>query len=283
MEHSDIMSKYKHIDASIKFLHSVYKGYINSQNGLYLANSGGKDSVVCYHLLKRAGLSIPIIHGNTTFDPPGTLKYIREYMPETLILTPPESFLQLVTRKGLPTRLNRYCCKELKEKYGAGKNTIEGVRAAESTNRTGRDYIECDRRKDMHGAQHIYPIYDWTDTHIWDYIKDNNIQLAPHYAKGFCRLGCVACPQVTRKGIREAELEAYPKYRLALEHAIAKGMANNPHWKISRYTNGNGAEAIDWWLTQFSMRDWWGYDIPFIRKTSKNELEQREGPGKGIL
>lgn len=232
------------ITQSKRFLETV----LRNMDNLQLANSGGKDSLVIYTLAKEVGADIPIIHANTTIDPPGTLKYIREYMPETKIITPPESFYQIVERKGLPTSRARFCCELLKECYSIGKNSIEGVRAAESQNRKGRDYISCDPRKSMKGAQHIYPIYDWTDDNVWCFIKSRNLEVAPVYACGETRLGCVMCPMpyITT---RLRRIKMFPRYYEATRKAIAKGMANNPQWKLSRLTGGDGEKAMQWWLS----------------------------------
>lgn len=259
------MSIHKKIDASKRFLHSVIEAYQKTDKGVYLANSGGKDSLVCYTLLKEIGADCPVIHSNTTIDPPGTLSYIREMMPETEILQPEESFFQLVTRKMLPSRLNRYCCQILKESYGIGKNTIEGVRAFESSKRKGRELISCDTRPEMEGAQHIYPIYEWLDEDVYSFIGMRGLELAPCYHAGMTRLGCVGCPQVSRKGVREFEFKLYPKYYAACKKAITKGMELHPTWKITRYTGSDGEKAMRWWLSGDTMRDYFGYDIPFIR------------------
>lgn len=265
------MTLNKKIDTAKRFLHSVVEFYQESEGGIYLANSGGKDSLVCYTLLKEVGADIPIIHSNTTIDPPGTLKYIRETMPETEIVNPEESFFQLVTKKMFPTRLNRYCCQILKERYGIGRNTIEGVRASESSKRANREPITCDTRPEMKGAQHIYPIYTWEDSDVYDFIRLRGLELAPCYAKGLSRLGCVGCPQVSRKGVREKEFEIYPKHREACKRAINKGMEQHPHWKITRYTGGDPEKAMLWWLSGKSMKAYFGYDLPLIKVFNKNK------------
>lgn len=260
------MSIYKKIDASKRFLETVF----STMDNLQLANSGGKDSLVIYTLAKEVGHNIPVIHTNTTIDPDGTLPYIRSEMPETIILSPDESFYQLVTRKMLPSRQNRYCCEYLKEYAGSGMNTIEGVRAAESSKRKGRDYIVCDSRKSMNGGKHIYPIYDWADDDVWSFIRLRGLEVAPCYHLGLKRLGCVGCPQVTKKGIREKEFELYPRRYDACKKAITKGMESHQHWKISRYTNIDGEKAMKWWLSSKPMYEYFGYDLPFIRKSNNN-------------
>ena len=118
------------------------------------------------------------------------------------------------------------------------------MRSAESSKRSGRDYIQCDNRKWQKGSQHIYPLYDWTDEDIWNYIKENNIQLAPAYNLGLKRLGCVGCPLVSRKGHREKEFELYPKYYEAIKKAIQKGMNNNSQWKLTQLSNFDSQKAM---------------------------------------
>ena len=222
---------------------------------LILANSGGKDSLVLYHLAKSKGYNIPIIHSNTTIDPPGTLGYIRRVMPETAIIQPKLSFLQLIEKKAFPVRRTRYCCEILKENFGKGKAVIEGVRADEGNERKGRDYIQCDSRAKMKGTTHIYPIYDFTTVEIWQYIIYNDLEVAPCYYDGMNRLGCVGCPLASVKN-RRKEFEMYPKFRAAITKAITRGMAANPQWKISQCTQGGGDRAFEWWLSGKTMNEY---------------------------
>ena len=238
-------------DKAIKFIRTIAK---NTNKTLYAGNSGGKDSAVVDKLLQLSGSEYKSYYTNTTIDPIGTIRHIRENYPHTEILQPKLTFYELVEKKGLPTRLNRYCCERLKEYGSVGKIVFEGVRSAESRKRQGRDYVQCDNRKWQKGAQHIYPLYDWTDEDIWNYIKENNIKLAPHYQYAD-RLGCVGCPLVSRKGHREKEFAIYPKYREAIKKAITKGMSKNPQWKLTCATDGNGELAMQWWLSGKTMNE----------------------------
>ena len=237
---------------AIKFIQTIEN---NTDKPLYAGNSGGKDSAVIDKLLQLSGIKYHSYYTNTTIDPPGTIKHLRDNYPHTEILQPKESFYKLVERKGLPTRLNRYCCELLKEYASVGKMVFEGVRSAESRKRQGRDYVQCDTRKWQKGAQHIYPIYDWSDKDVWDFIKRHNIETAPHY-KYADRLGCVGCPLVSRKEHREKEFATYPKYRGLIKKAITKGMANNPQWKLTCATNGDGETAMLWWLSGKTMDEY---------------------------
>jgi len=245
-------------EKAIKFIKTIAK---NTNKPLYAGNSGGKDSAVVDYLLQKSGIEYTSIYANTTIDPPGTIKHIRENYPHTVIMQPKETFYQLVERKGLPTRLNRFCCEFLKEYVSVGKIIFEGVRSSESRKRQGRDYVHCDNRKWQKGSQHIYPIYDWTDEDVYSFIEKHNIKLAPHYETGAKRLGCIGCPLVSRKGAREKEFELYPRYYEAIKKAIQKGMAKNTQWKLTCATDGNGELAMQWWLSGKTMNDFFAYSF----------------------
>lgn len=247
-------------EQALKFISTVLTNLPKENEYVYVGNSGGKDSAVVEHLMlvqkKNGGACYNSFYANTTIDPPGTIKHIRDNYPHTKILHPKESFYKLVERKGLPTRLSRWCCEFLKEYGSVGKIVFEGVRSAEGRNRKGRDYIQCDTRAWQKGAQHVYPIYDWSDKDVWDYIRKYNIKVAPHYSKPEAeRLGCVGCPLVRKKGKREQEFALYPKYYEAIKRAITKGMDKNPQWKLSCATDGDGELAMKWWLSSKTMNE----------------------------
>ena len=41
----------------------------------------------------------------------------------------------------------------------------------------------------------------------------------------------------------------YPKFYIAIEKAIKKGMAKNPQWKLTLATDNNSDIAMKWWLS----------------------------------
>ena len=51
--------------------------------GYYLAFSGGKDSIVCYDLMKRSGCKLDAHMNLTSVDPPELLAYVKEHYPDT--------------------------------------------------------------------------------------------------------------------------------------------------------------------------------------------------------
>ena len=100
-----------------------------------LGYSGGKDSDVILHLVKKSGVSFTAVHNLTTVDAPETVRYVRS-KPEVIIEYPKMSMWQLIVKHKMPpTRLFRYCCEKLKERSGVGKKVVTGVRKAESRKR----------------------------------------------------------------------------------------------------------------------------------------------------
>lgn len=115
------------IDRSIKLLQSSCK-----DKQVELCYSGGKDSDVILELAKMAGINYRAIYRCTTIDPPGTIKHCLDNGVE--IRRPKESFLNIIEKKGFPTRRARFCCERLKE-YKIMDIAIQGIRRSESTKR----------------------------------------------------------------------------------------------------------------------------------------------------
>lgn len=170
----------KKIEQSIRLLQSVQKRY---DGEIELAYSGGKDSDVILQLAKEAGIRYKAIYKNTTIDPPGTIAHVKEMGVE--IIRPKENFFQLIAKKGFPNRFSRFCCEVLKE-YKILDKTVIGVRKEESRARKERynEPTECryygSKKKENHVEQ-IYPILEWTNEDVRDFILDRGLKLAPVY------------------------------------------------------------------------------------------------------
>ena len=125
--------------------------------GLYLAFSGGKDSVVCKRLLDMAGVKYDAHYRVTSVDPPELVRFIRDTYPDVERDVPrddagkPITMWNLIPRKLMPpTRLVRYCCEELKETGGEGRMTVTGVRWAESKNREDNQGVVTIMSRSVH-------------------------------------------------------------------------------------------------------------------------------------
>ena len=78
--------------------------------GYYLAFSGGKDSIVCYDLLKRSGCKFDAHMNLTSVDPPELLAYVKEHYPDVERHRPELTMFQLIEKKCfLPSSKARFC------------------------------------------------------------------------------------------------------------------------------------------------------------------------------
>lgn len=115
----------------------------DSENGYFLAFSGGKDSQCLYHVAKLAGVKFQAHMNLTSVDPPEVIRFVKKQYPDVVLAKPKDSIFNIaVQRKILPTMRVRWCCAEYKETAGAGKVTLIGIRHAESTRRAKRNEVE---------------------------------------------------------------------------------------------------------------------------------------------
>lgn len=188
----------KKVDFAIKLLQSI------PQDGdIELSYSGGKDSDVILELAKMAGIPYRAIYKNTTIDPPGTIAHAKEMGAE--VIRPKETFFQLVSKKGFPSRFGRFCCSSLKE-YKICDRAIQGIRRSESRKRA-ENYKEPEMCRVYSAKEKVklyLPILEWTDQDVEEFIKERNIKCHPlYYREGQFdvtkRLGCLGCPLKSRE------------------------------------------------------------------------------------
>ena len=205
---SDLSDK---VRRSIKVLR-MYRG----EDPIEVSYSGGKDSDVILALTKMAGIPYRAIYKNTTIDPPYTVKHCKDNGVE--VLMPKERFLDIIARKGFPTRRARFCCEVLKE-YKVLDNSVQGIRRSESTKRatnySEKEPIICRNYKKGEHVNVFLLILDWSNKDVADFINAHDIKCHPLYyiEQGkFCverRLGCIGCPMQSDNGV--ADFKQYPK------------------------------------------------------------------------
>jgi len=238
--------------------------------GYYLAFSGGKDSVVIKALAEMAGVKYDAHYCLTTVDPPELVRFIKDIHPDVEIIRPKETMWQLIVKKGMPpTRLVRYCCKELKESTGIGRIVITGVRWDESAARKkNRNLIDIgnlktgivynvDNEESRRMVEQCYrtkktlvnPIIDWLDEEVWEFIKQYNISYCCLYDEGWKRLGCIGCPMAGKQ--RKAEFERWPTYKKAYFRAFEKLVENRKKNGLPcDYKYESAVNMFAWWMEE---------------------------------
>ncbi|RUT55617.1 phosphoadenosine phosphosulfate reductase family protein [Clostridium botulinum] len=279
------MSGKNKVETAIKRIKSFEKVALRmSDEGYYVAYSGGKDSLVIAYLCVLAKVKFALHNNHTTVDAPELVYHIRDMKKwfkdnhniRLYIHYPKRTMWQLIPDKLMPpTRLVRYCCDELKEGGGMNRFVITGVRWAESTKRKkNRQLVEFDRygsqskeakenrkiflNSDNHekrlmmetckikGKHILNPIVDWTDGDVWEFINEYNLPYCKLYDEGFDRLGCIGCPMSGKKGMLK-EFKKYPQYYKNYLSAFDRMLKVREEKELE--TNWKTAEEVmNWWI-----------------------------------
>lgn len=224
-----------------------------SPDGYFLGFSGGKDSVVIKALADMAGVKHRAVYNQTTIDPPELVRFIKQHYPHVEWRRPKRNFFRaVIDSHGLPSRLNRWCCEELKESGGDGLIKVLGVRAAESVRRK-KQWNPITQWRSGLGGFVVAPIVYWSTDEVWKFIKENKLPYCSLYDEGWNRLGCVGCP-MAGKG-RLAQFKRWPGFEKAWRRAT-RGYFNRRKGKLNRLGEpyyierfASGDEFFDWWLS----------------------------------
>ena len=249
---------------------------------LVITYSGGKDSDVLLHLAEASGIPFEVLHSLTTADAPQTVYHVRDTFhrledkgikctvdkhvrPDGSRIT----MWNLIVKQGVPTRLQRFCCRYLKETGGRDRFIATGVRwdesAARKKNRGALEVITSkkdnslilsndnseDRRLfescQLKGKRVVNPIVDWKTDDVLDYIESEHICMNHLYGCGFSRVGCIGCPMAGKAG-REAEFAMFPKFKAAYIRAFDTMLITRIERGMGAYSWQSGVDVFHWWM-----------------------------------
>jgi phosphoadenosine phosphosulfate reductase len=79
-----------------------------------------------------------------------------------------------------------------------GKNVwISGLRREQSVTRTGLKLVEWD---ETYQILKIFPLIDWNESQVWDYLKKKRVPYNELHDKGFPSIGCQPCTRAVAPG-----------------------------------------------------------------------------------
>lgn len=203
---------------SVKDVYNIYNKYKNKIDVFYVAFSGGKDSIVTLDIVQRAlpHNDFKVLFGDTGMEFPDTydtvdkveglckdlnIDFIRarsEYSPD-----------YTWSKFGPPATVTRWCCSVHKTapqiitlRNILNKNNFTGlafigVRASESSSRSGYDYISLGEKH--RGQYSCNPILEWNSAELYIYIFMQSLIQNMAYHKGNRRAGCLLCPRATER------------------------------------------------------------------------------------
>lgn len=193
--------------------------------------SGGKDSTAMLIVLKGKGVRLDyVVFVNTGIEFPENVYFVRSALNEWVRRTfgidivevrPRKSFAQYVLKWGVPSRINRWCCRVLKKEPFYIWLKDKGIKAinlylgytSEEENRIVRAKELISRTAWKYGVLYVnlaFPLFEagLSDKDALELCKQHNL-LNPLYNK-FNRLGCYLCPLQSINAWRELYLH-YPR------------------------------------------------------------------------
>ena len=175
----------------------------------------------------------------------------------------------IVKNKMPPTRIARYCCKELKERGGQNRFVVTGVRWEESVNRRKRASFETltkDTKKRVmlnvdneenrrqiercitQGKIVLNPIIDWSTDDVWEFLEHYGCKSNPLYQCGFHRIGCIGCPMASSQE-KAFEFERYPKFKVNYIKAFDRMIATRKEQDMPVDLWRTGEDVFNRWVS----------------------------------
>lgn len=213
-------------DAITKEAVQFLKSNLAGKGEIFVAFSGGKDSIATAELMRLSGLSYRLFYSFTGIDPPEVVRFIRRNYPDCVFLKPRRTFWRDLSVNCPPSDKIRWCCTLLKKEPSwrlGHEYRVMGIRAEESFRRS--KYGRINHFKNQHtDHMQFYPIYHWNESQLWDFIIENGLKYPSLYNEGFDRVGCVVCPyhsEPTGK-IHQMYRDRWPKFFNLFEKEIEK-------------------------------------------------------------
>lgn len=177
------------------------------------ASSLAAEDMVLTDLILKAGLPIQIFSLETGRLHPETLAMLdrvkENYNGYEIALYRPETAAvdAYVAQNGLnafydSVEMRRECCRirkvePLGRALAGNKAWVTGQRRSQSTTRAELDVQEDDP---AHAMVKFNPLADWSETDVWNYLRDNQVPYNALHDQGFPSIGCAPCTRAIEPG-----------------------------------------------------------------------------------
>ena len=200
------------VQNTVETIYEVYKKHKDANiDVIYVAFSGGKDSLVLLDLVQRAlpHNEFKVIFSDTSMEISDTYKTVEEVKKRYPTLEFHTAKFHIKAEDtwkmfGVPSRILRWCCAVhksapalLKLREIIGKNNLQalafdGIRAEESNSRATY-LIEGNNSK--HASQiNKHPMFEWSSAEVFLYLLQGSLLINNAYRYGSNRVGCLVCP-----------------------------------------------------------------------------------------
>ncbi|NHZ95941.1 phosphoadenylyl-sulfate reductase [Massilia sp. CCM 8734] len=176
------------------------------------ASSLAAEDMVLTDLILKAKLPIGIFSLETGRLHPETLAVLGQvkdtYGVDIALFKPQtEAVDAYVSQHGLnafyeSVDMRRECCRirkvePLGRALAGNKAWVTGQRRSQSSTRAQLDIQEDDA---AHGMVKFNPLADWSETDVWNYIRDNGVPYNALHDQGFPSIGCAPCTRAVQPG-----------------------------------------------------------------------------------
>ena len=199
------------VQYTVELIYNKFNDYKDKVDVVYVAFSGGKDSIVLLDLVQK---TLPhdafrVVFADTTMEISDTYKAVEKVQNLWPTLDFHIAKCHMDAKEtwklfGPPGRVQRWCCGvhksvpsilELRKIVGSNKLkafVFDGVRAEESDARAAYAIVSEGKK---HATQiNCSPIHNWATTEIFLYILGNKLMINNAYRQGAIRVGCALCP-----------------------------------------------------------------------------------------
>ncbi|MCB1905974.1 MAG: phosphoadenylyl-sulfate reductase [Rhodocyclaceae bacterium] len=176
------------------------------------ANSFGAEDMVLTELILRLGLPIEIFSLDTGRLPAETYDLMarveKHYDTRLKVYFPDAAAVETYVRnEGInafyeSVDLRKRCCQirkvePLRRALAGKKAWITGLRASQSTTRTGLPSSEYDKDN---GLQKLNPLAEWSESEIWAFIRINEVPYNALHDQFYPSIGCAPCTRAIAVG-----------------------------------------------------------------------------------